>query len=324
MDPRWRRRTATGGVLLAAIAALVACTHAHAATPKTEPVAATASTRSCGELATPGTSVVTIPVDGIPRHIRLYIPHAYRSDRRIPLVLNLHGSGSTAAHQESATGMDATAEAHRFLVAYPEGAKRSGSGFSWNIPGTPTYSAAGPDDIGYLDHIVTDLQQRYCADFARTFAVGFSGGARLVSQFACESGRPLAAAAAVGGLRAPNPCPAAPVPVLGIHGTADLQNPYAGKGQPYWTYSVPEAARRWGVSDGCATAPRVDRVSAGVSRTAYHDCRAGADVVLYSLSGRGHIWPTLARTGFDCDETVWSFFAAHPRRVSPAHTPAVD
>jgi polyhydroxybutyrate depolymerase len=102
---------------------------------------------------------------------------------------------------------------------------------------------------------------------------------------------------------------------LGIHGTADLQNPYLGHGQPYWTYSVPEAARRWGTSDGCGPTPEVVRVSAGTTRTAYHDCRAGADVVLYTLTGRGHVWPT-ARTGFDSDETVWSFFVAHPGRAS--------
>jgi poly(3-hydroxybutyrate) depolymerase len=46
-------------------------------------------------------------------------------------------------------------------------------------------------------------------------------------------------------------------------------------------------------------------------------------VVLYSLTGRAHIWPTLARTGFDCDETVWRFFAAHPRRAA-ARAPTTE
>src|SRR5690242_7277711 len=122
--------------------------------------------------------------------------------------------------------MDATASRYGFLVDYPEAAHRSGTGYGWNIPGTPTFTQSGPDDIGYLGQVVTVLHQRYCADPNRTYAVGFSGGGRLVSQYACEPGHPLAAAAAVGGLRAPSPCPSAPVPVIAIHGTADAQNPF--------------------------------------------------------------------------------------------------
>jgi poly(3-hydroxybutyrate) depolymerase len=34
-------------------------------------------------------------------------------------VLNMHGSGSTAAAQDQFTGMDATADASGFIVAYP-------------------------------------------------------------------------------------------------------------------------------------------------------------------------------------------------------------
>jgi polyhydroxybutyrate depolymerase len=302
---------------------LAGCQHAHAAAPRTQAVAATTPpVHTCGETATPGTSVVAVPAGGLGRHVRLYVPHAYRPDRRLPLVLLLHGTGSTAAKQETATGMDLTAEAHGFLVAYPEAAKRSGAGFGWNIPGTPTYATAGPDDTGYLGRVITALHQRYCADLTRTYAVGFSGGGRMVSQFACQPGHPLAAMAAVGGLRAPIPCPSAPVPVLGIHGSADAQNPYLGHGQPYWTYSVPEAARRWSTADSCAPAPAVDRVAAGITRTTYHDCRASADVVLYTLTGKGHVWPTV-RSGFDSDETVWSFFATHPRR-SAARAPKPD
>ena len=305
-----------GGLLVAA-AVLTGCAHAHAALPRTQQVAVTgeASPRRCGVPANPGTTTVPVPVNGVGRVVRVYVPHAYRPDRRLPLVLNLHGTGSSAARQESGTGMDATADVHGFLVAYPEGLHRSGIGFGWNIPGTPTYAPHGPDELAYLDRLITLLQERYCADLHRVYAVGFSGGGRMVSQLACQPGREVAAVAAVGGLRAPSPCAAPPVPVLGVHGTADPQNPYEGHGQPYWTYSVPEAARRWAVQDGCAAAPAVNRTSPGVTLTTYHDCRGAGAVLLYTLTGRGHVWPT-ARSGFDCDETVWRFFAEHSRQVA--------
>ena len=47
-------------------------------------------------------------------------------------MLNLHGSGSTAAQQEVFSGMDRVADAGGFIVAYPQGAIASGSGFDWS------------------------------------------------------------------------------------------------------------------------------------------------------------------------------------------------
>ena len=77
----------------------------------------------------------------------------------------------------------------------------------------------------------------------------------------------------------------------------------------------PKAARRWAVQDGCGAAPTVNRTSPGVTLTTYHGCRGAGAVLLYTLTGRGHVWPS-ARSGFDCDETVWRFFAEHSRQVA--------
>jgi polyhydroxybutyrate depolymerase len=294
---------------------LTGCAHAQAAPPRTQPVAATrdAAPRTCGEPVAPGPTAVDVAIDGDSRRVRLYLPRDYRSDQPLPLVLNLHGSGSTGARQAAYTGMDATADAHAFLVAYPEGLRRSGSGYAWNIPGTPSWQARGPNEAGFLSRLIRLLHTRFCADLNRVYAVGFSGGARMVSEFACTSDRGLAAVAAVGGLRAPTTCPSAPVPVLAVHGATDRQNPYEGHGQSYWTYGVPEAARRWSAHDGCAPTPVVSRISPGVTLTEYPHCRGGTALQLYTLANRGHVWPA-ARSGFDTDETLWRFFGAHTRR----------
>jgi polyhydroxybutyrate depolymerase len=299
---------------VAVATALAACGNAPPAAARPNPAAySTSRTDGCGQPAKPGTSTLTLASDGRQRIVQLHVPQEYPLGKPVPLVLNLHGSGSTAARQAAASGLDATADRHTFLVAYPEGDWRAGGGFTWNIPGTPTWSARSPDDVAFLGQVVAQLRQRYCVDPARVYAVGFSGGARLASQLACEPDQPYAAVAAVGGLRAPSPCPTPAIAVLGVHGTADAQNPYSGHGQTYWTYSVPEAARRWAVHNGCAKIPATGSPYPGVTVTAYHTCQAGAAVELYTLVGRPHLWPAAKAGGLDCDEVIWRFFAAHPQ-----------
>jgi len=249
-------------------------------------------------------------VAGHDRVARVHMPAGYPPQPGFPLVLNLHGTGSTAAAQEQASRMDATADAHGFLLVYPQAQRRSGAGFAWNIPGTPTWAPSGPDDLGFIRGLLAELDSRYCVAAGRVYATGFSGGARMVSQLACEPGQPFAAVATVGGLRAPTPCAAAPVPVLAVHGSADTQNPYEGHGQPYWSYGVPEAAHRWAAHNGCAAAPAVVTQEPGLVRTSYPDCRNGATVELDTLIGKGHVWPT-APAGFATDEVIWRFFSQH-------------
>jgi poly(3-hydroxybutyrate) depolymerase len=142
----------------------------------------------------------------------------------VALVLNLHGSGSTAASQEAFTGMDTTADAHGFIVAYPQGAIRSGSGYDWNVPGQPILGGArvpagAADDVVYLSQLVTALEQQYCIDPHHVDATGFSGGARMASQLGCDLPARVAAIAPVSGLRFPSPCAGKrPMPVLSFHG----------------------------------------------------------------------------------------------------------
>jgi polyhydroxybutyrate depolymerase len=251
----------------------------------------------------------------------VHVPHGYTGERAVALVLNLHGSASTASRQEAATGLDATADRYTFIVAFPQGDRRAGPGFSWNVPGVPVGAGARQaDDVGFLGQVVSLLRRRYCIDRGEIYASGFSGGARMVSQAVCHPSSPFAAMAVVGGLRAPVTCPAGrAVPVLAFHGTADSMNPYNGHGQSYWTYSVPAAATRWAGYDGCTGTPVTVRPFPSVAVTGYGGCHDAASVELYTLIGKGHRWPgveTLAGAGtaFDANAIMWRFFSAHPLR----------
>jgi len=71
----------------------------------------------------------------------VHVPAGYGSNA-VPLVLNMHGSGSTALGQEHFTGMDATADADGFLVVYPQGVIGARSGFDWNVLHVPLAGGA--------------------------------------------------------------------------------------------------------------------------------------------------------------------------------------
>jgi len=268
----------------------------------------------------------TLTIGGRP--VIVHVP-ANAGTKPLPLVLNLHGSGSDGRQQELFTGMDATADAVGFVVAYPQGAIPLDGGYAWNVPGVPLASGAAvpkgtPSDVAYLRSLVGRLESRYCVDASRVYATGFSGGARMASQVACDLSTTFAAVAPVSGLRLPSPCPSKrDVPVLAFHGTADAVDPFAGHGLGYWTYSVPTAAARWAVHDGCAAAP-VAMANPGYSVTTYTGCRQGSAVELYAISGEGHEWPGgpalptritkllgPQSSAVDADALIWRFFAAH-------------
>jgi polyhydroxybutyrate depolymerase len=247
------------------------------------------------------------------------------------LVLNLHGSGSTAAGQEAFSGMDATADTDGFLVAYPQGAIISGTGFDWNVPDEPLRGGAAtpksaPDDVAFLQALVRSLATRYCVDRAQVDVTGFSGGARMASQLGCDASATFAAIAPVSGLRSPSPCPATrAVPVIAFHGDADHVDPYGGNGEAYWTYSVPDAAQRWAAHDGCAPSPQSSQPANGATLSSFGGCRDGAAVQLYTVHGEGHEWPGGPKmpkrltsllgpqsNAIDANALMWSFFVAHP------------
>jgi polyhydroxybutyrate depolymerase len=337
-----RPRTVATWVLsaLAATVALAACGGGPSRTATTTPTTPSPSGTSasntsggsgCGTAAPVGSTTLTLTVAGRSRTVIVHVPTGYSDSSKAPLVLNMHGSGSTATDQEAFTGMDATADSDGFVVAYPQGVIPDASGFDWNVPGVPLIGgkavpAGSPDDVTFLTTLVHILEGRYCIDADRVYATGFSGGARIASQLACDASSTFAAVAPVSGLRRPTPCPTTrPVPILAFHGTADPVDPYAGHGQAYWTYSVPQAAKDWSAQDHCSSTPATSQIGSGATLTRYGGCGGGTVVELYSITGEGHEWPSgphlpksLTRLlgpqsdAVNANTVMWAFFAAHP------------
>jgi polyhydroxybutyrate depolymerase len=293
--------------------------------------AAGAATTSLG-CASPGSSTtLSVKVKGFARTVIVHVPRGSTDSAPLALVLNLHGSGATALDQELFSGMNRTSNEDDFIVAYPQGLIADGSGYDWNVPKEPLIGGravpkGSANDITFLATLVTILESKYCINKNEVYATGFSGGAREVSQLACDESSLFAAVAPISGLRRPKPCPTArAVPVIAFHGSDDPVDPFKGNGQAYWTYSVPTAAKDWATQDGCSSKPVTSQPFSGVTLTSYTRCGGDSAVELYEVKGEGHEWPggpvvPSALTSvlgpqsnaIDANAVMWSFFQAHP------------
>jgi polyhydroxybutyrate depolymerase len=180
-------------------------------------------------------------------------------------------------------------------------------------------TADDPDDVAFVGKTIDWLVAQGCADPARVYATGHSGGGRMTSWLGCVAADRFAAIAPNVGLRAGNPLasdprrpdpatcrPSRPVPVLAFAGDKDTTNPIEGGGSPYWQYPMSAALSRWAALDGCRGGPLATRVSKSRTEQRYTRCRGHAEVTGDILAGAGHVWTA-------DNEAMWAFFARHRR-----------
>ena len=276
--------------------------------------------------------------NGAARTALLYVPQHVRRRGGLPLVLMVHGGASTPETIARRSGMHQLAEREGFIVAYPRGTAGK-HGATWNPAGNK--AARKTNDTRFLRALIDDLERHYEIDPYRIYAAGFSIGGSLVYELACLMADRIAAIAVVSGTMTTSHCdPARPVPLIHIHGTADRRVPLEGGRGPAtqrvgeWS-PVQVGIDRWREINGCIGAAEVVRHSPGVT---CHRHAGAADVELWLVEGGAHVWPGAEASGvkpsgaklsvvkasavarpeptdaFSATETIWRFFAAHPRR----------
>jgi polyhydroxybutyrate depolymerase len=305
----------------------------------------------CANQATvPGWQVVTVHSGNLNRQVPLYVPASAAGRSDIPLVFDLHPSGGNGRQQALYSGLTSQADRYGFLLANPDGGIADPASptnrFYWHVPGVPLIGAVqmpanAPDDVQFIGDAISQLEAGACVDPHRIYVTGFSGGARMASDLACELSDKIAAVAPVAGLRAGVPSagdfkapdtrtcePHRAVSIVTFHGVHDPTNRYDGDGTPRWGYSVTMALERWRMLDGCRTNPSQQSISTHVTKVTYLGCRNGAELILYRTDapveqGGGHIWPhpgtsTSASASaveqvdeLDASALIWEFFARH-------------
>ena len=310
----------------------------------------TPTSATAADALPPGNLQFTIDFDGSAREYLVHVPAAVQSGKRLPVVFNFHGGGSDAPAEKAYSQMDATADRHGFIVVYPQGippAPGQQSLRTWNAG-----KCCGPakrtnaDDVGFTLAVLDDLAARTPVDKRRVYATGISNGGMMAYRLAVDASKRVAAVASVAGqVEVTRFAPSRPVPVMEFHSVDDPRALYnGGVGLPFpgtairnQFDSVQEGIDRWVAYDGCHRGPTTGPTQQGqpgsgdegetATKITYAPCKQGAEVVLWKLTGSGHVWPGTpidvsgtARGAVlgeptkivDANELMWEFFAEHP------------
>lgn len=271
---------------------LIAGALAAAVLPLASPPGAVGAESGCTLTPTGGTITRTLG----DRTYRVNVP-AGLSGTEVPLLVVLHGFGSTAAQVETYTGWTPFAAARGFIVAYPQ-ARPSQHGGAWD-----PYGSASPD-VAFLRSVVDDIAAAWCVDPRRVHADGWSNGAVMSQRVACAAANRIASVVSYGGgtptlAGFATPCaPSRPVSVGLFAGQWDFT--YQGLAQN---------ASEWTSVNGCSPTPAQTADTYGSTDT--YACAAGSHVLARVVSLTSHNWPSGA-AGEDQRNRMWSFLSAHP------------
>ncbi|MEO9238973.1 MAG: PHB depolymerase family esterase [Jatrophihabitantaceae bacterium] len=267
-----------------------------------------------------GSSVHSLATGSCDRSYRLYRPATLAEPAA--LVVMLHGGFGSASQAEQSYGWDAAADAHGFLMAYPDGLNHA-----WNVGGgcCGKSGAGNVDDVGFIAAMVGQLTGSIALSSNRIYATGISNGGMMAYRLACDTA--LFAAIGPDSATMLGPCaPGHPLSVIHLHGTADHNIPYdGGTGSGVAKIdgpAVPALNARWRAFEQCA--PPVTSTT-GALTTSVASCPAGRAVKLITIAGAGHQWPGAEAkpvaekllgldppsTSLDATATIWQFFAEH-------------
>lgn len=260
----------------------------------------------------------------------LHVPKSYDRDRPTPLVILLHGHGARAQTFERSTGMSGNADKNGFIVAYPQAL---GSPSVWH---TGVDGSARIDDVAFIRILIDSISSDYNIDPSRIYVAGHSNGAFMAYRVGSALSSTVAAigisAGSIGRITSHGDtlrigAPSTPVSVIAFHGKADQTVPYDGGAEedgPRRIVSAPQSIHFWVNGDGCSAKPATTVLDQGnVIRDDYTECRAGSEVVLYTIVDGTHKWPGddapwwelwgHASHAVSATDAMWSFFKAHPK-----------
>lgn len=275
-----------------------------------------------GQLAAQTTVEGSFLHGGITRTYSFYVPASYVPGQAVPLVIGLHGTGSSGDQFAEYRDFRPIADTANFIMVHPDGSTLFGIRF-WNYG---SVMGSDVDDVGFLEALIDTISADYTINPERVYATGMSNGSFMCYYLACQSDR-FAAIGCVTGSMSPDmrdACnPSHPTPALHIHGTEDGTNPYEGTST---MVPIDELNRFWVDQNDCDTTPvmtLVPNTDPGDGATAEHYLFTGGingnTVELFKIIGGEHSWPgapmpssnEVTCMDFEARKEIWRFFSQY-------------
>lgn len=271
--------------------------------------------------STPSTTT-TLPAAPDPRSFSIYFP-SQSSDSPLPLVLMLHGYGSSGSVQEAYMNMKSVADREKFILVIPDGTLNSQRERFWNAgPICCDYFNSQVNDEQFLLDLVQYATRMYHVDQQRMYLIGHSNGGAMAYRMACHHPEVFSAVASLAGIGQyeVSACKgSSPTGVLHIHGIADQTVLYQGglrNGKPY--VGAVENVQRWALMNGCGAAVEevgttIDLVhdiqDADARVTSWPSCTSGVRTELWTIPEGGHV-PALTQ---NFSSLVYAFLMGHAK-----------
>ncbi|WP_328323682.1 prolyl oligopeptidase family serine peptidase [Kribbella sp. NBC_00382] len=267
-------------------------------------------------------------VVGGDRPVTVHVPRSFDPGRPAPLLIVLHGYGSSGREHEAYFRLRDAAERRGMITAYPDGTTDSTGSQYWNATDACCgFDQSGVDDSGYLLGVVAAIKAHGAVDPQRIFLIGHSNGGFMTYRMACDHAEVVAAIISLAAATFAHDAdchPSEEVSVVEIHATADKVIAFSG-GSISGAAAYPgalETVKTWARYDGCGPAgskspKRVD-VDADLSVAGdrseatietWSGCGHGAVVELWTMPGGVHA-PTIS-TAFP--DAALDFLLAHPK-----------
>jgi len=273
---------------------------------------------ACSGQVAPDTSALqTLSHDGLDRRYGMYFPPSYDGSATMPLVVNIHGGCMDAATQMQEMNMRSLADAHDFILVYPEGVAEEGSDdcLIWNSGpyGDTLDNKATADDLGFFELLIDTLRSDYAIDADRIYATGFSNGAFMTHALACYQSDTFAAGAPVAGMitastdsSASDPCnPTRPMPMIHFHGTQDYAVPLESA-----EYAVEYWREHNNTSESSTDSVEADGLT--IERYSYTGGDNASSVEYYKVIGGYHEgFSRIDYEGSNSLDLIWDFFSGY-------------
>ena len=244
--------------------------------------------------------------NGLLRQYFKHIPKGYNANKKVALLLLLHGGGGNGKRIGNFTGFNELSDKDTFIVVSPDAWQKH-----WNDGRThPRYESQSNniDDVGFLSALIDTIMKHYNIDSKRVYATGLSNGGMMSYRLACQlSGKITAAVCVISNMpeNLVSTCqPGKEMPIMIINGDADPLMPFQGGDVRFGkdtlgkVVSTDATVKFWLNNNKCnLTAQRtsIPDISSldntTIVKDEYGGCSNNASVVLYTVKNGGHTYP---------------------------------